>query len=100
MAQEISKQLPKIKTKGEQMSYPAIGLIENGSYQKAAELMLRDIYQEKCTKTQIDYWTSEIKRKHEEAKKTIPDFAIMPKTIAEKIYSSIKDRMTPQSEGH
>ena len=61
------------------MSHPAIDLIENGSYQKATELMLRDIYQEKYTKAQIDYRISEIKRKHEDAKKIIPDFAIMPK---------------------
>ena len=82
------------------MIHPAIDLIENGSQQKAAELMLRDIYQEKYTKVQVDYWTSEIKRKQEEAKKTIADFAIMPKTTAEKVYFSIKDRMTPQSEGY
>ena len=82
------------------MSHPAIDLIENGSYQKAAELMLRDIYQEKYTKVQVDYWTSEIKWKQEEAKKTIPDFAIMPKTTAEKVYFSINDRMTAQSEGY
>ena len=43
------------------MSHPAIDLIENGSYQKATELMLRDIYQEKYTKAQIDYRISEIK---------------------------------------
>ena len=82
------------------MIHPAIDLIENGSYQKAAELMLRDIYQEKYTKVQVNYWTSEIKWKQEEAKKTIADFAIMPKTTAEKVYFSIKDRMTPQSEGY
>ena len=82
------------------MIHPAIDLIENGSQQKAAELMLRDIYQEKYTKVQVNYWTSEIKWKQEEAKKTIADFAIMPKTTAEKVYFSIKDRMTPQSEGY
>ena len=32
------------------MSRPAIDLIENGSYQKAAELMLGNIYQENYTK--------------------------------------------------
>jgi len=80
------------------MSHPAIDLIGNGSYQKAAELMLRDIYQEKYTKVQIDYWTNEIKRKHEQAKKAIPDFAIMPKTTAEKVYFVIRQRMTPQTE--
>ena len=37
------------------MSHPAIDLIENGSYLNAAEVMLRDIYQEKYTNLQIDY---------------------------------------------
>jgi len=80
------------------MNHPAIDLIENGSYQKAAELMLRDIYQEKYTKLQIDYWTGEIKRNHEQTKKTITDFATTPKTTAEKVYFAIRARMTPQTE--
>ncbi len=79
------------------MSHHAVDLIEDGSYQKAAELMLRDIYQEKYTKPQIDYWTNEIKRIHEQAKKTITDFAVMPKTTAEKVYFDIRQRMTPQT---
>jgi ribosomal protein L22 len=82
------------------MSRPAIDLIENGSYQKAAELMLRNIYQENYTKAQIDYWTDEIKRNHEQAKKTIPDFAIMPKTTAEKVCFAINKRMTLQTEDY
>ena len=80
------------------MSHPAIDLIENGSYQKASELMLRDIYQEKYTNLQIDYWTSEIKRIHEQTKKTNTDFATMPKTTAEKVYFAIRERMTPEIE--
>jgi hypothetical protein len=80
------------------MIHPAIDLIENGAYQKAAELMLADIYQEKYTKLQIDYWTSEIKRKHEQANKMNTDFAIMPKITAEKVYFAIRKRMTPQTE--
>ena len=80
------------------MIHPVIDLIENGAYQKAAELMLADIYQEKYTKLQIDYWTSEIKRKHEQANKMNTDFAIMPKITAEKVYFAIRKRMTPQTE--
>ena len=80
------------------MSHPAIDLIENGSYSKAAELMLRDIYQEKYTNLQIDYWTNEIKQEHEHAKKMDTDFGIMPKTTAEKVYFAIRERMTPQTE--
>ena len=80
------------------MNHPAVDLIENGSYQKAAELMLRDVYQEKYTELQIDYWTNEIKRVHEQKKKTNTDFATMPKTIAEKVYFAIRARMTPQTE--
>ena len=80
------------------MSNPAIDLIENGSYLNAAELMLRDIYQKKYTNLQIDYWTSEIKRKHEQAKKINTDFSIIPKTTAEKVYFAIRERMTPQTE--
>lgn len=82
------------------MSRPAIDLIENGSYQKAAELMLGNIYQENYTKAQIDYWTDEIKRNHAQAKKTIPDFAIMPKTTAEKVCFAINKRMTLQTEDY
>ena len=80
------------------MIHTVIDLIENGAYQKAAELMLADIYQEKYTKLQIDYWTSEIKRKHEQANKMNTDFAIMPKITAEKVYFAIRKRMTPQTE--
>jgi hypothetical protein len=56
------------------MSHSAVDLIENGSYQKAAELMLKDIYQAKFTELQIVYWTGEIKRKHEHANKMNTDF--------------------------
>ena len=80
------------------MSHPAIDLIENGSYQKASELMLRDIYQEKYTNLQIDYWTSKIKRYMNKQKKTNTDFATMPKTTAEKVYFAIRERMNPQTE--
>jgi len=80
------------------MNHPAIDLIENGSYSKAAELMLGDIYQEHRTQQQIDYWTGEIKRKHEHAKKINTNFGITSNVIAEKVYSVIRERMTPQSE--
>jgi hypothetical protein len=80
------------------MSQPAIDLIENGSYSKGAELMLRDIYQKQYTKLQIDYWTSEIKQEHEHAKKMDIDSGIMPKTTAERVYFAIRERMTPQTE--
>ena len=79
------------------MSHPAIDLIENGSYQKASELMLGDIYQERRTQQQIDYWTGEIKRKHEHAKKINTNFGITPNAIAEKVYFAIIVRMTPQT---
>jgi len=59
---------------------------------------VRDIYQKKYTNLQIDYWTSEIKRKHEQAKKMNTDFSIIPKTTAEKVYFAIRERMTPQTE--
>jgi hypothetical protein len=75
------------------MSHLAIDLIENGSYQKAAELMLGDIYREHRTEQQIDYWTSEIKRKHEHAKKK----GFITKEISERIYFVIRERMTPQT---
>jgi hypothetical protein len=69
------------------MNHPAIDLIEDGSYQKAAELMLSDIYEELCPQHQIDYWASEIKRKHECAKKAITDFASCRKPQLKKFTS-------------
>jgi hypothetical protein len=83
---------------GEKMGHPAIDLIENGSYSKAAELMLIDVYQDRHTRKQIDYWTGEIKRKHEDIKKTVTDFGIMPVTLAEKVYLESRQRMTPETE--
>ena len=80
------------------MSHPAIDLIENGSYLIAAELMLSDIYRERYTRQQIDYWTGKIKRKHEHTKKMNTDLGITPNAIAEKVYFAIRVRMTPQTE--
>ena len=80
------------------MSHPAIDLIENGSYQKASELMLGDIYPDRRTQHQIDYWTCEIRRKHGYTKKLDAISGIMPNVTAEKVYFAIRFRMTPQTE--
>ena len=80
------------------MSHPAIDLIENGSYLKAAELMLGDIYQDRYINQQIDYWTCEIRRKHGYTKKLDATLGIMPDVTAEKVYFAIRFRMTPQTE--
>ena len=80
------------------MSHPAIDLIENGCHSKAAELMLGDIYQEHRTQHQIDYWTGEIKRIHEDAKKENTNSNITPNVIAARVYLEIRERMIPQTE--